>query len=451
LGLDGCIDHLAGKDIYGVFGAKTSSYLMIDLDLHQKPLETFLKRFQVLLDAFHGRYRCHIQVAEENAGGVHFFLFFGKQSPLATRRKWITNELVKLDAQFPDVNFTKTGKLKVEIFPHPSHGHRLPLCSARTMLLDRPLPLIRRGKQSVQDVVGYMDWLNDPHRQYMDKEEIYRFVVERLDLSLAGVKKPGREKPSPGALSVVMPLKGRTRGAIVGFWRRGEAGHFSHLNAAIVVTLRALHAEGLALPEAVSLVKQYVDELPNNDLSSRLSSNKADIYRVIEADVQKIWGRPASETWHNVIMRWEQIGFRVSGKATWATPRQTVVNCKSFEFTEEETNLLINEMAPLLVGSKQALKEGKQQEVIGAVRFFLCYVHCHRGEIPRDALPIILKNFDLKLGMDRKRQEFLRLLCQWNWLNVQKDYYCPKQFGKSGRGRARAYGIGEAMLGKFTF
>jgi hypothetical protein len=49
-------------------------------------------------------------------------------------------------------------------------------------------------------------------------------------------------------------MKGRTRQAIIGFWERGEAGHFKHLNAAIAVTLRALYFEGLGQDEAVDLV-----------------------------------------------------------------------------------------------------------------------------------------------------------------------------------------------------
>ena len=37
--LDQAIAHLNGTDIYGVFGAKSSAYLLIDLDLHNQPLD----------------------------------------------------------------------------------------------------------------------------------------------------------------------------------------------------------------------------------------------------------------------------------------------------------------------------------------------------------------------------------------------------------------------------
>jgi hypothetical protein len=54
---DKCLDHMVGKEVYGVFGAETSSYLLIDLDLHKQPLDLFLRRLRILLDAFHGKDR----------------------------------------------------------------------------------------------------------------------------------------------------------------------------------------------------------------------------------------------------------------------------------------------------------------------------------------------------------------------------------------------------------
>jgi hypothetical protein len=44
LGLEDCIAHVNGREIYGVFGAETSCYVLIDLDLHGNPLSQFLVR-----------------------------------------------------------------------------------------------------------------------------------------------------------------------------------------------------------------------------------------------------------------------------------------------------------------------------------------------------------------------------------------------------------------------
>lgn len=469
------IDHLNGKEMYGVFGDKKSCYLLIDLDLHNQPLDVFLRRLRVLLDVFWGKHRCHFQISDRNSGGVHIILFFGKQSPLETRRGWLLNELARLDEKHPGLDFTtiRGGErvFNIEVYPNTSTGHRLPLCRGRTMLLDKPLPLVKRRGKVVQDVVGYITWLHDRNRQFMDKDAIYEFVVERLDLSCSSDNAEPRKKREPGETktgnstagreAASLPMKGRTRGAIVGFWLRGETGHFRHLNAAIAVTLRALYFEGLSEDEAVDLLIKYVDELDTPDLSSRLANNKSAIHEVIRRDAIKIWNgnggqansEGSSKKWQAVIDRWQAVGFRVSDKTTWSagnTPPRTVVDCEDFEFTEEEKRLLVEEMAPVLVGRKQARKETKQQEVVQAVKFFLQYVKCHDGEIPQDVLPTILKDFDLKLERDCKKQAFFDLLREWEWIDVRAEYWHPAMQGKKGRGRGRAYGIGAAMAGKFT-
>jgi len=120
------IDHLLGKEIHGVFGAESSQYLLIDLDLHGSPLTLFLRRFAVLLDALHGRHACNVQVSDDCAGGVHIVLFFGTSSPLVTRRKWLLGSLEKLHAQHPECKLLRPdGSLKLEVYPSVSNPHRL--------------------------------------------------------------------------------------------------------------------------------------------------------------------------------------------------------------------------------------------------------------------------------------------------------------------------------------
>lgn len=103
-----CIDHDMGREIYGVFGAESSFYLLIDLDLHKQPIQLFLRRLAVLLVAFHGKYRCHFQVSDENAGGVHIIFYFGKPSPLKGRVRWLERTLAQIDEVYPDCEFFRT-------------------------------------------------------------------------------------------------------------------------------------------------------------------------------------------------------------------------------------------------------------------------------------------------------------------------------------------------------
>lgn len=193
--------------------------------------------------------------------------------------------------------------------------------------MDEALPLIQRRGKQVQDVVGYLEWLHDRNRKYMDNEAVFEFLVKKTDLSCSSdnvgpKKEPRGPDGKNSAKKAVAPLKGRTRGAIIGFWGRGEAGHFAHLNTAITVTLRAIYFEGLSQGEAMDLVNKYVDDLPNPELSSRLANNRSAIDGVIRRDANKIWddnggqvdNPRSSEKWRIIIQRWRLIGFLVSDK-----------------------------------------------------------------------------------------------------------------------------------------
>ncbi|NLS93976.1 MAG: hypothetical protein GXX96_17590 [Planctomycetaceae bacterium] len=472
------VDHVRGKEIVGVFGAESSSYLLIDLDLHGSPLTLFLRRLSVLLDALHGKYGCHFQVSNTNSGGVHLILFFGRPSPLSTRRKWVISLLEKLQLAHPHCNFFRpeNRKLNIEIFPSPTNPHRLPLARERTMLLDKPLELVEYRGRKVQDVVSYLNWLNDPKRTYMAKDDVYRYVVERLNVtswsSLSTRKSDLPDGPQAVVSSMAGPtnvtsttpttdqpifLKNKTRWAIVSFWLHGEIGHFRHLNAAILITLRALRAEGVEKERAVELLTGYVEALPNEEISSRLGDLPA-VVRDINRAADRVWLEAAGnnvsgQKWQAVVDHWGKVGFLVSDKSTWTIGKkalEVVVDCDEIEFNEDERSLVIKELAPVLVGNKQANKKEKQDEVISAVAYFLRYVRCCDREIPRNALPVILSGFNLKLGNHVKQAKFLRLLTEWEWIYVRADYYCPLVHGgKAPKGRARAYGIGPAMAGKF--
>jgi hypothetical protein len=105
----------------------------------------------------------------------------------------------------------------------------------------------------------------------------------------------------------------------------------------------------------------------------------------------------------------------------------------------------------IIVGAKQALKPEKQAEVERAVAYFLRFVRCCDREIPVHGLPKILSKFNLKLGQHEKQRQFFKKLSKWKWIYLRADYYHPaKHGGKAEKGRARAYGIGKAMSGKFT-
>ncbi len=169
-------------------------------------------------------------------------------------------------------------------------------------------------------------------------------------------------------------------------------------------------------------------------------------------DAAKIWSNSVNQKWQAVVEHWGRFGFRVSDKTTWDVSGKldVVVDCEDIQFTTEERQLLFEQVAPLLVGKKQAMKPKKQDEVCKAVAYFLRYVRCCDREIPYTALPAILSGFDLKVKNHDKQRRFLRLLIKLDWLYVRAAYYHPAKHGGNGKtGRATAYGIGKAMTGKF--
>ena len=467
-------EHQTGKEIFGILGGQRSYFLLIDLDLHNQPLDLFKIRLRLLLDRFHGKHRCHFQVADKGARGVHIILFFGTAGVLSTRLKWLLRELSEIDETYPSGQFIKTEnsvrKFNIEVYPNISHAVRLPLARHRKMLLDKPLALTESRGKSVQDVVSYMDWLKQEpeNRTFMPKADVLEYVMDRLDLSCAAssiadesktdeernnVLEPEQTSKTPKVTRQEnLPLKGKTRKAIVGFWQNGEETHFLHLNSAINTTLGALQAEGMTEDDAVDVVFSFAEDIPNKDISSRLTGDLKAVHKEITRNAKRIWANPANSKWELSVACWQSYGFRVSDKSTWSAKplpperEEVVVDCEEITFNQSERDQIVKKIAPLLVGKKQANKKEKQNEVERAVAYFLRYVRCCPREIPYKHVGDILSDFRIKWGNDQKKGKFLRLLVSLNWIYVKSKPFHPVV----GVGRATAYGIGAAMAEKFS-
>ena len=105
---------------------------------------------------------------------------------------------------------------------------------------------------------------------YMEKDDVYRYVVGRIDLTCSSTFLVTKQKPPERdhATSQSRPMTGepisiknKTRTAIISFWLRGEVGHFQHLNSAVLITLRAMQAEGVERGRAVELLTDYVEAI----------------------------------------------------------------------------------------------------------------------------------------------------------------------------------------------
>ncbi len=158
--------HVHGTSVYGVYGGLQSRFVAVDLDLHGGDEEVFLEQLEILLNEWGGKDGWHLQVSDQNAGGVHLLKVVPLTS-LTDLRASLRAGLQLLDRKYPEqAHKAQAAGMKplgdVEIFPNPKQVFRLPLCRGRSMLLDRPLRLIENARArngTVQDVEGYIKWL----------------------------------------------------------------------------------------------------------------------------------------------------------------------------------------------------------------------------------------------------------------------------------------------------
>lgn len=158
--------HVNGTSVYGVYGGTHTRFVAIDLDLHHGDRDVFLDQLGILLAEFYGRDGWHLQVANQEAGGVHL-LKVVPETRLDGLRATLRASLQLLDQRHPQqAQRARAAGMRplgeVEVYPDPTQVFRLPLCRGRTMLIDRPLALVenvRARNGVVQDVARYIRWL----------------------------------------------------------------------------------------------------------------------------------------------------------------------------------------------------------------------------------------------------------------------------------------------------
>ena len=462
--------HLTNDAIYGVWGGKRTRFGAIDLDLHNGDKSIFLEQFQVLLDEFHGKDRWHYQVSDANAGGVHLIQVYPDLIPVSECRARLREKLEALDRTHPELaERARAAGMKtigqLEIFPDPSHGFRLPLCQGRTMLLHEPLPKVydKRYKRELPDVIHYVSWLSRPHA-YMPAEDVFNYVAARLRdpqpvnatrKSSTNSTKPAKQ--SGGATEIRSSLgkmKGRYADVITGFWS-GELTQPDTLNDGIrlLALMLPYYVDEL---EAVDLIEQYIDELPDDSFSDRLSSGKRSaVSRVVRNTVQAVYdgnrGQPDPQLSKAKLdltyQAWQRRGFNPTDKSTWTKTTQSDVApslAPDFNWTIDEIPRIAVIQKLLVCDIDVASK---------ALKHLLRLIKAHRGEVAIAYVRVILAGFGIKCGGHHgKVNKLLQLLRDWGWIYVrcEERWHGVDSEGNKLPGRARAYGIGPAIRHKFT-
>lgn len=457
--------HLLGDAIYGVVGGKNTRFVAIDLDLHEGDPEIFLDQLRVLQGEFHGEDGWHYQVSNESAGGIHLLRVFPQRAMTEVVRQSLRTRLQRLDRMHPDLakrarraGMATLGQL--EIFPDPSRGFRLPLCRGRTMLLDKPLEMVfdKRRKRSIPDVLGYIEWIMRPNG-YMPAEEVVSYLKARLrqpgpqQAPKVKISNVTRTADASNGMSSLGSMKNCFAEKLIAYWT-GESTLPDTLNKGIALLARVLPFYLPDPEQAVALIEDYIDELPDQGFSDRLSAgNRSEVSRVIRETVKTVYdangGQPnpeaSSEKLAATVQAWRKRGFDPTDKSTWGKAKSSVQLplAEDFTWTEAEINQL---------GQMRELLKTDLETACNLVKYILRLLKAHPGEFSVSMAKKILMSFGIKCGHHGKVNDFLDLLRQWDWIYVRAEAQWHKRGGNGTqrRGRARAWGIGRAMIYKFS-
>jgi hypothetical protein len=365
--------HINGTKIIGVMATVKTHFVAIDHDFHGNDRQVFMEQAAVLLDHFHGWGTLHHQVRVGEITGMHYLLTFNEPKDLKKVTALVRKRLAQLDEEHPDLaERAKAAGMptfsKMEIFPQPTKGFRLPLCQGYQMLLDRSLPLVMARGKAVQDVVAYVNWLNDPGRKHMPKAEILDLLGRNLGRSkpaATAITQPTTRQTTPAnhqpQVADIGPLKGCCRQKVTGFWS-GVFNPKGSLNAFIVVTARIFFFEGVGEEAAVRLLGEYVRAIPDDarDCSSRLMAEDwPAIDTTIRNDVAKAYADNGGQKMADVsstklraaVACWQKIGFRLSDKTTWGRNGKAVLHIIQWSAKDRET---INHLLGPALGKKHA-------------------------------------------------------------------------------------------------
>ncbi len=232
--------HINQREIYGIkaMTAETkktttkTQFIAIDHDFHGNYRQVFLAQAEVLLGAFHGWGTWHQQARRDDVSGLHYICTFPQPQDLEEITNALRHALERLDLQNPGLaERAKSSEMptlsELEIYPTVNRGFRLPLCRGYMVMLDRPLPLVMHRRKTVQDVVGYTNWLQNPNRQYMPKDEILDHLWHNLGSGkeLTKVPSPTNKKSVKGSVgsatgsSSLGSLKGCCRKKLTEFFQ----------------------------------------------------------------------------------------------------------------------------------------------------------------------------------------------------------------------------------------
>lgn len=464
-------DHIRQAEIYGVrSGGRWTRFGGLDHDLHRGDKEIFLEQSRVLATEFHGRDGWHQQVADEAAGGVHYFQALAVKQPYADYRDGLRARLLALDTARPDLaararNAGMKSFAELEIFPNVSAGIRLPLSRGRTMLTDGPLTRIRyRGRHAV-NVEKYVAWLYEP-RVYMPRDDVHEYIARRVvarrvyPSNLPPTTQPPVNSGTSAARRVNTrsssgerrPVRGRYALDIQDFWS-GRNTPPDSLNRAIRLIAAVAPYYHATQDSAALAIEALIDGLPDVSFSDRLSAGqRGEVSRVVRQAVSSAFAAHVANAPEDAASRqrldathqsWAARGFNPFDKSTWGGATNALKLGTDFEWAAPETPVL---------DAAQVILKSEAKTAANVVKEIVRLVMGGDGEISIMLVRRVLRRYGVKPGSNRdnKPGKLMGLLRQKEWLILYEEArWHPRQIdGSQSPGKARRYGVGPALQHK---
>lgn len=140
--------HLLGKGPFGVFRLQRTRVLVVDLDAKDNRARASLEaRYHAVRSAFGGSGCVVLRSSDSPAAGLHVYYFLKSRHRSRPLRAWAERALAARRIQ--------VSPGKVELFPNPTQGVRLPLGSGSLMLDPdtlRPIAFVIENGTAVLDL-----------------------------------------------------------------------------------------------------------------------------------------------------------------------------------------------------------------------------------------------------------------------------------------------------------
>jgi hypothetical protein len=362
--------HISGQDTFGFVEGKYTNFVACRLQ-YKNCISVLEKAPDIQKQLCASKWFCEIDPEGVNV----FFIFEGRRKTIATTH--LRTALSEIGVDVP-------------VYPN-KNGFRLPLARGTTCILDRPLQLVTRRGRTEQDVVGLMEWIQDPDAENMAMAEIVELLQAKVvsDMPTAkpsdiieGLRRTEDEntKIQPynnhyyGSITTMAQnddelhgeLKNRCWKTLTSFWL-GQAE--LAINTAIGITVRIFAVEGVNKDEAVTIIDNWCDELPNPTTSRLTDPHKRHLLtKYIRRQVRRLYNGNGGQEHAELSTKklqlsvrcWSSKGLILHDKSTWNLT-YGYMSVPDVEFTEQERKNIEVYLGPLL--STRDIKNWTREEV----------------------------------------------------------------------------------------